>query len=440
MAIVLRMPGISADSEEATLLEWSVEKGGSIKAGDPIAVVETEKANVDIPSEIDGTLWRTLAEAGDMVAVGNPVAILLESNEDDSAGEALMVSLGFGGAPAAAPTAAPDVIVAAAVAPAEVAPEAPSTAAPVAGGGSRAFVSPLARRIARTAGIAFDAIVGTGPGGRIVRADVEHAIASAPAVVAAAQPITAPAPAPAPTPPPAAAAAPRASSGTGGYTDIPHTALRRAVANARTGSKRDAPHFYLTTTCRVDALLALRASILEQSTGRVSINDLFIKAAAKALRTVPEMNVNWTADAVRQFDAVDISIAIASERGLVTPVLREADTLSVTEIAKRVRDFVERANSGRLKQHELEGGAFTISNLGMFGVEQFGAIINPPQVGILAIGAVVTQPVVDDGQIVVGNTVTVTVSVDHRPVDGVVAARWLASLREFIENPLSILT
>ncbi len=458
MATVLRMPGISADSEEAMLLEWSVEKGGSVKMGDPIAVVETEKANVDIPSEIEGTMWRTLAEAGDVVTVGKPIAILLASGEGDSAGEALLASLGLGGAHVAAAVVAavPAVAVIPAVAitpvpavaitpvPAvAIVPALAVTAAPgLVEGAARVFVSPLARRMARTAGISFDSIVGTGPGGRIVRADVERAnvpaVVATPAVVVSAAPA---APAPVTTPVPAATvAAPSSARAAGGFTDIPHTALRRAVANALTGSKRDAPHFYLTTTCRVDALLALRASILAQPTGRVSLNDLFIKAAAKALRAVPEMNVNWTPDAVRQFDAVDISVAIASERGLVTPVLREADTLSVTEIARRVRDFVERANAGRLKQHELEGGTFTLSNLGMFGVEQFGAIINPPQVGILAIGAVVTQPVVDDGQIVIGNTVTVTVSVDHRPVDGVIAARWLASLREYIENPLSILT
>lgn len=451
MATVLRMPGISADSEEAMLLEWSVEKGGSVKMGDPIAVVETEKANVDIPSEIEGTMWRTLAEAGDVVTVGKPIAILLASGEGDSAGEALLASLGLGGAPVAAAVVASvpavAVIPAVAITPVPAVAVVPAvTAAPgLVEGAARVFVSPLARRMARTAGISFDSIVGTGPGGRIVRADVERA--DVPAVVAA--PATPPvvvsaapaAPAQVTTPvPTATVAAPSSARAAGGFTDIPHTALRRAVANALTGSKRDAPHFYLTTTCRVDALLALRASILAQPTGRVSLNDLFIKAAAKALRAVPEMNVNWTPDAVRQFDAVDISVAIASERGLVTPVLREADTLSVTEIARRVRDFVERANAGRLKQHELEGGTFTLSNLGMFGVEQFGAIINPPQVGILAIGAVVTQPVVDDGQIVIGNTVTVTVSVDHRPVDGVIAARWLASLREYIENPLSILT
>jgi len=440
MANVLRMPGVSADSEDATLLEWSVETGGVIASGEPIAVVETEKANVDITADTDGTLWRTLAEPGDLVTVGNPIAVILASGEGDDAGDALLASLGLGGAAATPAAAAPAPEPTPSAAPASPAPSAEpvvesasvaETAAPAAHAGARVFSSPLARKIAVDSGISIDSIAGTGPGGRIVRVDVERAVAAARAIapesVPAGSAARAAAPAPVPVP-------------TGGYTDTPHSSMRRAVANVLTGSKRDAPHFYLTTTCRVDALLELRSSILAQSSERMSINDLFIKAVGKALRAVPEMNVNWTPDAVRQFDSVDVSVAVASERGLVTPVLRGVDGLSVTQIAAQVRDFVERANSGRLKQPELQGGSFTISNLGMFGVEQFGAIINPPQVGILAVGAVVRQPVAEGNEIVIGNTVTVTLSVDHRPVDGVLAARWLAAFREFVENPFTILT
>lgn len=425
MASIVRMPGVSADSEEATLIEWSVKTGDQIRSGESLAVVETEKANVDIEADGDGILWRTLAEPGESVTVGNPIAVLLGSGEDASAGESLLASLGFGEAAPAAEQAAPS--------PAPQASEptpvsAPAPAAADSGASpevewTRVFSSPLARRLAQQSGVAIESIAGTGPGGRIVRADVERAV-EAPG---ASQPVDV---APAPVSKPVQS---------GGYTDTPHSGLRRAVANALTSSKRDAPHFYLTTTCRVDALMALRAEIIAQSAQKVSINDLFIKAVGKALRAVPEMNVIWTPDAVRQFDAVDVSVAIASDKGLVTPVLRDVDTLSVTQISSQVRDFVDRANAGRLKQHELEGGAFTISNLGMFGVEQFGAIINPPQVAILAVGAAVTVPIVVDGEIVVGNTVTVTVSVDHRPVDGVIAARWLASLRGFVEHPLTML-
>jgi pyruvate dehydrogenase E2 component (dihydrolipoamide acetyltransferase) len=304
--------------------------------------------------------------------------------------------------------------------------------------GGRLFISPLARRMVDQAGISIETITATGPNGRIVRADVERAMAAQPIAVAVAAADSGTEPS-SPTLVQPSRVGAQVSRENGGFTDTPHTSLRRAVASALTGSKREAPHFYLTTTCRVDALLELRQKILAQSAGRLSINDLFIKAVGKALRTVPEMNVIWTPDAVRQFDYVDVSVAIASDKGLVTPALRDVDLLSVSDISVRVKDFVERANAGRLKQHELEGGSFTISNLGMFGVEQFEAIINPPQVGILAIGAVVSRPVVEDGEITVGNTVTVSVSVDHRPVDGVVAARWLAALREFIEKPLTIL-
>ncbi|MGV8883060.1 MAG: dihydrolipoamide acetyltransferase family protein [Rhodoglobus sp.] len=428
MASIVRMPGVSADSEEATLIEWSINTGDQIRAGESLAVVETEKANVDIEADGDGTLWRTLAEPGDSVTVGNPIAVLLASGEDASAGESLLASLGFGAAPPTTEPSAPTpALPAADPAPAPAAAPVPAAVEAVAAPAvewTRVFSSPLARRLAQQSGVAIESIAGTGPGGRIVRADVERAAeapAASPPVEVASPQVTKPAPS------------------SGGYTDTPHSGLRRAVANALTSSKRDAPHFYLTTTCRVDALMALRADILAQSAQKVSINDLFIKAVGTALRAVPEMNVIWTPDAVRQFDAVDVSVAIASDKGLVTPVLRNVDTLSVSQISSQVRDFVERANAGRLKQHELEGGAFTISNLGMFGVEQFGAIINPPQVAILAVGAAVSVPLVVDGEIVVGTTVTVTVSVDHRPVDGVIAARWLASLRGFIEHPLTML-
>jgi pyruvate dehydrogenase E2 component (dihydrolipoamide acetyltransferase) len=216
--------------------------------------------------------------------------------------------------------------------------------------------------------------------------------------------------------------------------------MRRAVASRLTQSKREAPHFYLNATLRVDALLALRETINASSPTRVSINDFFVKAVAKTLGEFPEMNVNWTDDAVRRFEKVDISVAINTERGLVTPVLRGAETLTLTQISTQIREFAGRAKEGRLKQQELEGGVMTVTNLGMFGVESFSAIINPPQVGILAVGAVVKQPVVDDdGSIVVASTATVTISADHRPVDGVLVAQWLQRFKELIENPITIL-
>ena len=462
MASIVRMPGISADSEEAVLLDWSVSVGAQIQSGDVLASVETEKANVDIESDQDGVLWRTLAEPGATVAVGAPIAILLAVGEASDDAAAILASLGLAPEGAASPVASP----AAAASPPAVEVEAESEAAapnaevlvtevdaePARSAvGGRRFASPLARRVAREHNLSLADLDGTGPDGRIVRADVAAAIAradtaasaalalaseSAPAIPAVAVVLVAPAAAVATSAAPAPVATP---ASTDAFTDIPHTGMRRAVARFLTQSKREAPHFYLTATCRVDELLALREQINATSAVRVSINDFVVKAVAKALALVPEMNVIWTDDAVRRFTSVDVCVAIGSSRGLVTPVIRSADTLSLTQISSQVRDFVSRANEGRLKQNELEGGTFTVTNLGMFGVENFSAIINPPQVGILAVGAVVERPVVVAGAIEVGRTLSVTMSVDHRPVDGVLAAQWLQHFTTLLEHPLQIL-
>lgn len=435
MATILRMPGISADAEEAVLLEWLIQESREFHPGDALATVETEKANVEIEADQDAVLWRTLAEPGATVAVGAPIAVLIAVGEivaDDAsvfAALGLTVPGGSGIAVSAAPDPLPEVPIDQAVQVATV---------PTAVTHGRVFASPLARRIARENNVDVADIEGTGPGQRIVRDDVHRAITAMAERVTAPDAATTKMPL-APAVPSQKAPARVEALGTG-YTDIPHSGLRRAVARFLTQSKRDAPHFYLNATCRVDALLALRHQLNADAMVRVSINDFVVKAVAKALTEVPEMNVIWMDDAVRRYDSVDISVAIGSERGLVTPVIRSAEKLSLTEISNQVRDFAVRANEGRLKQNELEGGAFTVTNLGMFGVESFSAIINPPQAGILAVGAVVQQPVVVDGELAVGSTLTVTISVDHRPVDGVLAARWLQRFKALIENPLLILT
>ncbi|MFN3707539.1 dihydrolipoamide acetyltransferase family protein [Microcella sp.] len=443
MAHVIRMPGISADSEEAVLLEWNIGQGASISFGDNLATVETEKANVDIEADGDGTLWRTLVEPGTTVPVGNPIAVILEAGEsaDDEAG--ILASLGLGAAPAApatpAATAAPEPAPVPAPAPtpepapvpAAAAASAPASAPISAPSGGRLFSSPLARKIARDAGLELDSIVGTGPSGRIIRADVERAIAD---VARASAPST---PSAAPAPP----AASTAATDAGAFDEVPHTKLRRAIAGALQASKQEAPHFYLTKTARVDELLALRERVNAGREARISINDFVVKAVAVALREFPDVRVTWGADAVRRHHTVDVAVAVSTERGLVTPVIRNADAASVSAISAQVRDFVERARDGRLKQSELEGGTFTVTNLGMYGVEEFSAIINPPHAGILAVGAVVKRPVVgDDDVIEVGHTLTVTVSADHRPVDGVIVAQWLQRFTQLLENPLEILT
>ncbi|GHD80963.1 pyruvate dehydrogenase E2 component (dihydrolipoamide acetyltransferase) [Salinibacterium amurskyense] len=441
MASIFRMPGISADAEEATLLEWSIVAGATVKQGDVLATVETEKANVDIEADSDGVVMQLMAEAGDSVTIGAPIAILLDQGEDGSDPAAILSGLGL--APAVAAAAEPAAPAGAVDAAPAGAPA--STPAPASSGatedavahGTRLFASPLARRLALENGVELSALSGSGPGGRIVRADVERLIADGPATASAA-----PVPAAVQAAPPAAAA-PAATKppqpAAAGDVEVPHTAMRRAIASALSASKQTVPHFYLTSTLRVDALLDLRERINTSSPVRVSINDFFVKATALTLRAVPEMNVNWTPTAVRHLGSVDVAVAIQGERGLFTPLIRDADAKSLTEISTSVRDLAQRANDGTLKQHELVGGSFAVSNLGKYGVESFSAILNPPQVGIVAVAGVVRAPIVEGDEIVIGNTVTVTVSVDHRPVDGVLAAQWLARFKEYIENPLSML-
>lgn len=411
MAHLLRMPGISADAEEVVFLEWCRDTGSSIKAGEPIATVETEKANVDIESDQDGVLWRTLVEPGESVEVGSPVAVLLgidESVEDEAT---IFSSLGLADSTPTAPESAPRSPLTSVTDPSVDASRSSTV---------RIFASPLARKLARENDIPLEDLVGTGPRDRIVRADIERFIAHAPGET---------------TPRHNNVSAARPSE----FYDIPHSGMRRAIARRLSTSQQQVPHFYLETTCLVDELVKMRSRINEAHEPKLTINDFLLKATAKALVDVPEMNVMWMDDCVRVFNSADISVAIGSDTGLVTPVIRGAENLSLTHISTLVRDFTQRANDGRLKQHELEGGTFSISNLGMFGIEKFSAIVNPPQVAILAVGAVAQRPIATDTGLSVGHTLTVTLSADHRPVDGVVAARWLARFKALVENPALIL-
>jgi pyruvate dehydrogenase E2 component (dihydrolipoamide acetyltransferase) len=417
MAELLRMPEVSANLESAILSTWSIDEGASFSAKDVIAVIETEKAVVDYEIETSGVLVRKLVADGAEVAVGDPIAVLAGVGESIADVDAVVAELA--GA-AAAVTAA-----------AEGALQAPAAAAPVAGAGAvdapRIFSSPLARKLAREAGLDVTVLTGTGPNGRIVRRDVEAAVASGAASVTS--------PAPAPTSAPAA----QPVIAAGGFTDIPHSRLRRAIANRLTESKTTAPHFYVRGSADVSALLRMREEINTGAELRISVNDLLIKAIAKAHTSVPGLNVIWLPDAIRQFASVDISVAIATPGGLVTPVVRGADRLSVTEISRIVKDFAERGRAGRLQQQELEGGTVSISNLGMFGTEDFAAIINPPQASILAVGATREEPVVRDGQLGIGTVMRYTLSVDHRPVDGVLAAEWMREFTMLLEHPAKIL-
>lgn len=463
MATLFRMPGVSADADEAVLEAWSVKAGATISSGQAMASVETEKAVVEVESDVDGVVHALLVADGATVPVGDPIAVLLAEGEDPAEGDKLLAQLGVGSGggsdkPAAAePSTGGNADAAVKSAPEEAAAPDPSTPAvpaevsagapaaplsPAAGAGApstnggsngRVFASPIARKLAKEAGLDVATIEGTGPGGRIVRDDVRKAVESAQSA-----PAPAPAaPAPQAAPAPAAAAAPAVSRP--GWNAVPHSKLRKLVASRLQASKQQAPHFYLRTSLQVDALLKLRAELNAVSTTRLSVNDFLVKAAARALLDVPDMNVVWSEDAVLQAPTADVAVAVASERGLVTPVISDIGSLSLSSLSGRIKDAVARANAGKLQQSELEGGTLTISNLGMFGVEEFDAIINPPQAGILAVGAATPTPVVTDkGKVKVRTIVKVVLSVDHRPVDGVVGAQWLARFKELVENPLLI--
>jgi len=426
MAIVIRMPAVLASATEAAIQSWSVTEGQVIAVGDALADIETDKAVVEYAAEVAGTVGRLIAQPGDNLAVGEPIAIVLADGEGmDAVGPALAAA-GVSASdaipapePAPAAPAAPEPAPAAPAAPAV---ETPPTEAPVAGPPSeapsgRTFASPIVRRLARERGIDLAALTGTGPSGRIVRRDLDSA--SLPA-------------APAGGP---AASGPAAS----GYTEIPLTGMRRAIARRLTESKTTVPHFYVTAHVRVDRLLALRAEVNAAAERKVSVNDFVIKAVAGALRDVPAANAIWGGDHIRRFDGVDLAIAVAVDGGLLTPVLRSVDTTSLTEVSARVAELADRARAGRLRQEELEGGSFSISNLGMYGVDEFSAILNPPQAGILAVSAAKQQPVVVDGELAVGTVMTVSLSADHRVIDGVVAAQWMAAFVLRIENPVSTL-
>jgi pyruvate dehydrogenase E2 component (dihydrolipoamide acetyltransferase) len=427
MARILRMPEVAAGGTEAVLQSWSVAEQAAFGADDLLATVETEKAVVDVPAEQPGVVVRLLVEGGTTVEVGAPIAVLADSGEQVDDVDALLAALGVQQAQAAPPDpeGAPDQPASPAV-PDALVPELVGASglspAVAANGHGRVFASPLARRLARDAGLSLAEIVGTGPGGRIVRRDVEAA-ARRPAPAAA--PAALPAPAPAPVP----AAA---------FTDVPHTPMRRAIARRLTESKQTIPHFTVRATVRADELLALRGRLAAIGTG-TSVTDLLLKAAARAHVAVPGMNAIWTPEVTRTFSSVDLAVAVATGSGLVTPVVRGVERLPVAELATAVRDLVGRAREGRLRQDELEGGTLTVTNLGMYGTEEFAAIINPPQSAILAVGAARQEPVVVDGGLSVGTVMHVTLSADHRVIDGALAAEWMAAFVAAVEEPLRLL-
>jgi pyruvate dehydrogenase E2 component (dihydrolipoamide acetyltransferase) len=415
MAINILMPALSPTMTEGKLAKWHVKVGDTVKSGQVMCEIETDKATMEVEAVDEGRVGQIVVPEGtEGVKVNAIIAILLEEGEK-------AVPAGAPAAPAV-PAAAP----APAAAKPAAAPPAPLAAA---ASGARVFASPLAKRIAADKGLDLSRIKGSGPGGRIVKADVEQAKPGA-------APAAAPAPkvAPAFTPQPILAAP--------GDTRIPHIAIRKVIARRMLESKQQVPHFYLTVELEIDALLAARQAInavTEKRGAKVSVNDMVIKACAKALRDHPECNASWTEDEMIQYGAVDISVAVATDRGLITPIVRNADTKGLAQIAVETKDLAARAKVGKLKLEEFQGGGFTISNLGMFGVKDFAAIINPPQAMILAVGAGEERVVVRKGQMVVRNMMNCTLAVDHRVVDGAMGAQFLQTLRAYVEQPAAML-
>ena len=447
MPIQILMPALSPTMTEGNVASWLKNEGDPVAAGDILCEIETDKATMEVEATDEGTLARIVAPAGsESVPVNAVIGLILEEGEDASALAGLDAAAPAAAAPAAAPAepaaeAAP--AASAAPAPAAAAPAAASPGgngatppAPVREPGARIFASPLARRMAKQAGLALEAIAGTGPNGRIVKVDVEAAIAAAaaaPAAVATPVPAAAPAaPAAAPAPAPAAAA----------YQDTPASTMRKVIAQRLQEAKREVPHFYLTVDCAVDALLETRAQLNERSDAyKLSVNDFVIRAAALALRKVPAANASWVDGALRQYSSADVSVAVAIEDGLITPIVRNADGKGLAEISTEVKELAGRARAKPmgLAPEEYQGGTFSVSNLGMYGIKEFAAIINPPQSMILAVGTAEQRPVVKDGALAVATMMSCTLSVDHRVVDGALGAQFLQAFKGLIEDPLTML-
>ena len=413
----MRMPEVLANATEAIIAKWLIAEGESFTDGQAIAEVETEKALVEVPGEGDGVLGRYLAKEGSHVQVGAPIAVLTTQGEGAAEIEKAIADAGVSLAPAAPePTPAPAPAPAATTAaPAPAAAAAPTPSASL--HGTRLFLSPLARRLAKESGLDPAQIQGTGPDGRIVRRDVQAAIAKGG---------VAPAKAAAPTLPNIPA---------GSFTDIPHSGMRKAIARRLTESKSSVPHFYLSAPVLADDFLNFRKKYNDWAPKKVSVTDLILKTVAAAFSDVPAANCIWTDTAVRQFADVDVSVAVATDNGLLTPVVRGINHLNLEQLGAVTEDLIARARAGRLKQNEIEGGSFSVTNLGMYGTDEFSAILNPPQSAILAVGAAKQKPVVIDGEIKVASVINFTLSVDHRAIDGALAAEWLEAFVKRLENP-----
>jgi pyruvate dehydrogenase E2 component (dihydrolipoamide acetyltransferase) len=440
MAVDILMPALSPTMEEGTLAKWLVKEGDAVKSGQILAEIETDKATMEFEAVDEGIVGKLLVAEGTAgVKVNTPIAVLLEDGEDASAAVAQPVKMD-----AAAKDDTPRGFAGDVAAPAAAAP-APAPSA----GGARVFASPLARRIAKEKGVDLGSVKGSGPHGRIVRADVEGVQAGA--VKPAAAPVVEPPKAAAPAPAKPAGGMPTgmaAETVLKMYADRPFEevaldGMRRTVAARLTEAKQTIPHFYLRREVRLDALMAFRETLNKQLEGRgvkLSVNDFIIKACAMALQAVPAANRVWAGDRMLQLKPSDVAVAVAVEGGLFTPVLRDAEKKSLSALSAEMKDLAGRAKTKKLAPHEYQGGSFAISNLGMMGIENFDAVINPPHGSILAVGAGIKKPVVlADGTLGVATVMSMTLSVDHRVIDGALGAEFLKAVIEALENPMVML-
>ena len=425
MAIEIKMPALSPTMTTGTLAKWLVGEGDRVNSGDVIAEIETDKATMEVESVDDGVMAKIFVDAGtENVAVGAVIAVLAEDGE--TASDVAKAGLQEPSSPAPVPLVAAEAQ--------DRAEPAPVTAAPVkavpapkskSSDKPRIFASPLARRIAADRNIALEGITGSGPYGRILRRDVESAATAPIAQTTAAL----------------AWATPAGAAQQGDSYLVANSQMRKAIASRLQDSKQQAPHFYLTVDCVIDNLLEARKSLNAKAAEgiKISVNDMIIRAAAMALIAVPEANASWEGENTRLFRHADIAMAVAIDGGLITPIVWAAEQKGLAALSQVTADLAARARDGKLAANEYTGGSFTISNLGMFGIREFAAVINPPHGGILAVGAGEQRPVVIDGNLAVATVMSVTLSADHRAVDGAVGARWLQAFKGFVENPVTML-
>ncbi|ULR46147.1 pyruvate dehydrogenase complex dihydrolipoamide acetyltransferase [Rhizobium sp. K102] len=449
MPINITMPALSPTMEEGNLSKWLVKEGDKVKSGDVIAEIETDKATMEVEAVDEGTVAKLVVAAGtEGVKVNALIAVLAADGEDVAA-----AANGAGSPAPAKAEAAPAAKAEAAPAKAEPAPAAAPAAAPsaVSAGGNRTFSSPLARRLAREAGIDLSAVAGSGPYGRVVKSDVEAAVAGGGAKPAAAPAAAAPQAAAAAAP---AAAAPKGASDDavlklfepGSYELVPHDGMRKTIARRLVESKQTIPHFYVSVDCELDGLMALRAQLNDAAPRKdnapaykLSVNDMVIKAMALALRDVPDANVSWTDSNMVKHKHADVGVAVSIPGGLITPIIRKAEQKTLSVISNEMRDLGKRAKDRKLKPEEYQGGTSSVSNMGMMGVKNFAAVVNPPHATILAVGAGEQRVVVKNGEMAIATVMSVTLSTDHRCVDGALGAELLQAFKGYIENPMGML-